>query len=117
MTYDIPSKKYYVMPFHRKQLNWRFLFFHRAAGRRKSKDKKFGFGGKKKGQKSNTSSSANDISDYRPGKKGRPGQAAKAKGGRGQNMGTKLKAKRMGKNRRKNVAGRKKWKETSMYRK
>ena len=109
-TPDFKSKRKYL-------LNSFFLFnffSFRAAVRRKSKDKKFGFGGKKKGLKSNTRSSANDISDYKPGKKGRgagkgnSNSSGGAKGGRGQNMGTKLKAKRMGKNRRKNVAGRKK---------
>lgn len=56
--------------------------------KRKKKDKKFGFGGKKKGMKSNTRESAADISEYRtPGK--------------GKNIGgSKLKNKRPGKNRR-----------------
>merc|ERR1712076_253045 len=54
--------------------------------KRKGKDKKFGFGGKKKGLKSNTKSSVNDVDGYK-----RP----KAPG-----MAKKLNAKRLGKGRR-----------------
>lgn len=54
--------------------------------KRKAKEKKFGFGGKKKGLKTNTKSSAADISEYRRPKKG---------GGPVNN-----KNKRVGKNRR-----------------
>lgn len=56
--------------------------------KRKYRDKKFGFGGKKRGMKVNTRDSAADITEYR--KPGRP-----TKGGK-----QKLKNKRPGKNRR-----------------
>ncbi len=36
-----------------------------ALARRKRKDSKFGFGGKKRGIKANTSSSVNDTDSYR----------------------------------------------------
>ena len=35
-------------------------------GKRKFKDEKFGFGGKKRGMKKNTNESSNDVSDYKP---------------------------------------------------
>ena len=49
----------------------------RIQEKRKAKDKKFGFGGKKKGLKANTRESVNDVSGYRKPKK-KPG----AKNGR-----------------------------------
>ncbi|CAG9856823.1 unnamed protein product [Phyllotreta striolata] len=49
----------------------------RAAEKRKMKDKKFGFGGKKKGMKKNTKDSAGDISEYR-----NPGKPAKKQAGK-----------------------------------
>lgn len=55
--------------------------------RRKMRDKKFGFGGKKKGMKANTKDSAADISEYRSHK---AGKGAKQK----------MKNKRPGKSRR-----------------
>lgn len=62
--------------------------------KRKLKDKKFGFGGKKRGMKANTKESAEDISEYRrPSKPGKGGKGGK--GGRG-----KPGNKRPGKNRR-----------------
>ena len=61
--------------------------------KRKFKDKKFGFGGKKKGKKANTRDSVNDVSSYK-----RP----RAKGG------AKPANKRPGKSRRQNIKGRKK---------
>ena len=73
--------------------------------RRKAKDKKFGFGGKKKGSKANTRNSADDISSYRPFPKNNKGPA-KA-GGKGKTMGAKLKQKRLGKSRRKQQGKRK----------
>ena len=38
-------------------------------GKRKAKDEKFGFGGKKRGAKRNTKESAGDISEYKPFRK------------------------------------------------
>lgn len=66
--------------------------------KRKMRDKKFGFGGKKRGLKTNTKDSAADITEYK-----RPGKPKKT-GGKGKAV------KRLGKNRRmKNKAkGRKK---------
>lgn len=66
----------------------------RALEKRKSKDKKFGFGGKKKGMKQNTRDSAADISEFKnPGKpnKNNRNRNNKKKGG---------KQSRPGKNRR-----------------
>lgn len=56
--------------------------------KRKNKDKKFGFGGKKRGMKMNTKDSAADISEY------------KRSGKVGKNIAQKLKNKRPGKNKR-----------------
>ncbi|KAF7279159.1 hypothetical protein GWI33_007570 [Rhynchophorus ferrugineus] len=62
----------------------------KALEKRKMKNKKFGFGGKKKGSKLNTKDSAADISEYR-----RPGKAVNK--GRGKGKATNN---RPGKNRR-----------------
>ncbi|CAH1106533.1 unnamed protein product [Psylliodes chrysocephalus] len=76
--------------------------------KRKMKDKKFGFGGKKRGMKKNTRESAGDISEYKsPGKPGKkfnqnqPGQKFNQNQAR-QKFTNKNKGKsnRMGKNRR-----------------
>ena len=63
----------------------------RSAVKRNYKDKKFGFGGKKKGSKMNNKESVNDISGYR-----RP-QNASGKGGKHGMQGPK---KQGGKNKR-----------------
>lgn len=47
--------------------------------KRESKDKKFGFGGKKKYAKSNTKDSTNDFSQF-PGRRGAAGKGAKRAG-------------------------------------
>ncbi|XP_066140262.1 probable rRNA-processing protein EBP2 homolog [Euwallacea fornicatus] len=66
----------------------------KALEKRKQKNKKFGFGGKKKGGKLNTKESAADISEYRNPKKPRKERDSKGNKGKG-------KAKtRPGKNRR-----------------
>lgn len=62
---------------------------NRSMDKRRSRDKKFGFGGQKRGSKLNTKESASDISEYRNSKK--PG-ASKMGGNKGN--------KRVGKNRR-----------------
>ncbi|XP_050304822.1 probable rRNA-processing protein EBP2 homolog [Anthonomus grandis grandis] len=64
----------------------------KALEKRKMKDRKFGFGGKKKGLKQNTKESASDISEYR-----RPKPANKGKGNKPGNKNVKN---RPGKNRR-----------------
>jgi len=56
-------------------------------GKRKAKNEKWGFGGKKRGMKKNTKESANDVSEYRP---------SRAPGSKGGN-------KRPGKDRRKKM--------------
>jgi rRNA-processing protein EBP2 len=62
--------------------------------KRRYKDKKFGFGGKKRGLKRNTKSSTSDVSEFRgPGKQKRPGAAQKR-------PGAAQKRQRPGKNRR-----------------
>lgn len=72
----------------------------KALEKRKLKDKKFGFGGKKKGMKLNTQDSAADISDFRnPGKlkRNNKNQHNKQKSGRktrpGKNKRIKMKNK------------------------
>ena len=45
--------------------------FFRNIAKRKFKDKKFGFGGKKRGLKSNTKDSVNDVTGFKPGFKKR----------------------------------------------
>ena len=65
--------------------------------KRNFKDKRFGFGGKKKGSKANTKSSANDVSEYHKNGGGRGG---------GKKMGGKNK--RVGKDRRKMNANKRK---------
>ena len=70
------------------------------------KDKKFGFGGKKKGNKSNTKQSTDDISSYKPFKghqRGGPGGKKKFGG-----AGGKSKVKRPGKQRRQQMKSKKK---------
>jgi len=73
-----------------------------TAERRKFKDKKFGFGGKKKGLKANTKDSVNDITSYK-----RPSAKAGFKAGSkaGSKAGKKGAAKRPGKARRQNMKG------------
>ena len=44
---------------------------YRSVAKRKFKDKKFGFGGKKRGLKSNTKDSVNDVTGFKPGFKKR----------------------------------------------
>lgn len=63
--------------------------------KRKVKDKKFGFGGKKKGSKANTKDSVNDVSGFKRFKKPAAG-------------GMKGGAKRLGKARRKVARNKKK---------
>lgn len=65
--------------------------------KRKKKDKKFGFGGKKSGTKGNTKDSAADITEYR-----RPKQLLKQKRGNKDNNN-----KRLGKNRRQRTKNKK----------
>lgn len=60
----------------------------KAMEKLKMKNKKFGFGGRKKGSKMNTKESAADISEYR-----RPGKGNNKKGGKAASI-------RPGKNRR-----------------
>ncbi|XP_071010805.1 probable rRNA-processing protein EBP2 [Oncorhynchus clarkii lewisi] len=76
--------------------------------KRKYKDQRFGFGGKKSGTKWNTKDSHNDVSGFRAkvahGKGGKGGKGGKAgPGGRGPTKGG---AKRPGKNARKKMKGR-----------
>lgn len=67
-----------------------FLFFSgpQSQNKRQFKDKKFGFGGKKKGGKANTKQSTDDVSGYKPfrnkkvgagGKMAKPKRAGKAR--------------------------------------
>ena len=70
-------------------------FLFRVNAKRKSKDEKFGFGGKKRGSKRNTKATTNDVSDFR-----RPSGAGKKIG--------KGSSKRPGKDRRKQMKSRKK---------
>ena len=63
------------------------------------KDKKFGFGGKKRHVKKNDKRSTDDVSSFRPGQKTRPG--VKGKGGAGSKA-------RPGKGKRQKMKNRKK---------
>lgn len=54
--------------------------FNSSSGKRKYKDQKFGFGGKKSGMKWNTKDSYNDVSSFRA-------KVAHAKGGKGGKKG------------------------------
>ena len=45
--------------------------YFRSVQKRNFKDKKFGFGGKKRGLKSNTKDSVNDVTGFKPGFKNR----------------------------------------------
>ncbi|XP_057342016.1 probable rRNA-processing protein EBP2 homolog [Microplitis mediator] len=67
------------------------------------KNKKFGFGGKKRGSKINTRESSADMSDYR-----RPRKEAKSFKGRNKGQGNKSKTPRPGKNRRVQMKNKKK---------
>lgn len=67
--------------------------------KRKMRDKKFGFGGKKKGSKMNTKDSAGDISEYRNPKKvisrkGNKGKPANKRPGKNRRIKNKTKGKR-----------------------
>lgn len=62
----------------------------KVAAKRKMKDTKYGFGGKKRGSKKNTKTSSADVTEYRRPLK--PGQNLKKKGGKSKQ--------RVGKNRR-----------------
>lgn len=59
------------------KLNW---YFDSPNAKRKFKDQKFGFGGKKSGKKWNTKESHNDVSSFRA-------KVANAKGGKGGKKG------------------------------
>ncbi len=82
-------------------LNYALFYFPSCSNqdRRKFKDKKFGFGGKKKGGKANTRESVNDVSGFRPGfkKRGADSGLVNRSGAAGKNKGNK----RLGKSRRK----------------
>ena len=71
----------------------------RKEQKRNFKDKKFGFGGKKRDVKKNDKRSTDDVSSFRPGQKTRPG--GKGKGGAGSKA-------RPGKGKRKKMKNRKK---------
>ena len=67
------------------------LICYRLNPKRKYKDQKFGFGGKKRGLKKNTKNSVNDVSEFkRPGKSNRGGQKHQRPG---KNRRMKMKAK------------------------
>ena len=84
------------------QLKGLFLHFRNdGKNKRNFKDKKFGFGGKKKGGKANTKSSTNDVSGYHQNSGG------KQKGG-GKKMGKFAKNKRAGKDKRQRMKSNKK---------
>ena len=65
-----------------------------VAAKRNFKDKKFGFGGKKRGIKKNDKKSADDVSSYKPFKKGN---------GPNKKVGGKGKLKRPGKDKRQKI--------------
>merc|ERR1711990_1210544 len=66
----------------------------RKEQKRNFKDKKFGFGGKKRDVKKNDKRSTDDVSSFRPGQKTRPGGKSKAGGGKARpGKGTRQKMK------------------------
>merc|ERR1719208_513899 len=80
----------------------------RQGEKRNYKEKKFGFGGKKKGSKMNDKQSVNDISGYRrPKLPGAKGGNAGVKGGKGKG-GKNKRNQRMGKMRRQKHKGKNK---------
>lgn len=69
----------------------------RAAAKRKMKDTKFGYGGKKRDSKKNTRTSSADVTEYR--RPSKPGKDSKGKGGKvnqrlGKNRRVQMKAKK-----------------------
>jgi len=78
----------------------------RVSAKRQAKDKKFGFGGKKRGQKHNTKESASDVSEYRPFKKG--GGKKGATGGRRPGGNKSGGNQRPGKSKRQKIKNKKK---------
>jgi len=68
--------------------------------KRNFKDKKFGFGGKKRGLKSNTKDSVNDVTGFKPGFKNRGPDSGIVKRGKSTNAPGSKKNKRVGKARR-----------------
>merc|ERR550519_1505829 len=86
------------------------------AGKRQAKDKKFGFGGKKRGMKRNDKKSADDVSSFRPFNKGaaggQKGTGGGFKGGKGGFKGGKKLGKgaksRPGKSKRQKIKNKKK---------
>ena len=69
----------------------------KVAAKRKMRDSKYGFGGKKRGRKMNTKTSSADVSEYRQPSK--PGKDLKKKGGKpkqrlGKNRRVQMKAKK-----------------------
>lgn len=75
----------------------------RAMEKKRLKDSKFGFGGKKRGSKMNTKSSSADVSDYQRPRT--PGKGGKAKGGNKKGNKGPL---RPGKNKRAQMKSKKK---------
>merc|ERR1719184_359472 len=73
----------------------------RKEQKRNFKDKKFGFGGKKRDVKKNDKRSTDDVSSFRPSQKTRPGGKSKAGGGAGSKA-------RPGKGKRQKMKNRKK---------
>ncbi len=71
-------------------------FILRAASTKRSfKDKKFGFGGKKKGSKINNRKSTDDVSGFRHNRSRKPGGGKGGKSQRpGKNRRNKMKAKK-----------------------
>ncbi|XP_069675588.1 probable rRNA-processing protein EBP2 homolog [Periplaneta americana] len=65
----------------------------RVKARRKYKDQKFGFGGKKRGLKKNTKASTSDMTEYRRSGKGKRGGAPQKRQRPGKNRRMKMKAK------------------------
>ena len=64
-------------------------FYFRLHAKRKYKDQKFGYGGKKRGIKKNTKNSVNDVSEFR-----RPGGQKRQRPGKNRRMKMKAKTKK-----------------------
>ena len=83
--------------YHKNRYRNACTIFSPVDNKRNFKDKKFGFGGKKKGGKLNTKQSVNDVTGYKPFR-------ANPKGGKGK----MAKKKRLGKERRQKAKPKKK---------
>ena len=63
----------FLLPQSKSLFLYNTLFLYPVAGKRNTKDKKFGFGGKERNLKKNDKSSTDDVSGFKPFNKGGAG--------------------------------------------